>query len=632
MKFLALFLIVIVTSVISADFISKKNIPIKTTTVNKEKPILIKKKQLEPSHSKKDEWKDPIINSFYKAEQLITVIKNQNNTLPYKNLDEEFLLLSIGSSNKTFLQTIKLFIDVDDHIVSDSNALNSDQKLIVKKAKNIIIVGNTPIFDFNLNEFLNGFNGSKTLVYSGNPGFINNKTLDNFDAIVLTYTKNNFTENRAAQLLFGAIPAIGKLNDDINEYYSKGFGITYPWSGRLKFSSPQELGISAKKLMEIDSIALKGIKEGAYPGCQIVAAVDGKIFYRKSFGSHTYKKKTPVKNTDIFDLASITKIAASTTCLMYLQSQNKFDVSKELIDYIPDLVEDNKFGHLGLKEILCHQSGLHPWIPFYLKTIKNGALDTNIYNSFYKEPFTLKVADKIFISKYYADTMYHKIKNKKLNEKKYKYSDLGYFYIKKIIEKINNQNFEFFVKDHIYSPLGFRTLCFNPLKYFPKNRIVPSENDNYFRKQILQGHVHDMGAAMLGGVCGHAGLFGNATDLASLFQMFLNKGMYLNNQFINSDVIDLYTKKQYPDNHRAIGFDKKKSTGKSTCNDIASNNSFGHSGFTGTLAWADPDNKLNYVFLSNRVYPTMDNRKIITLDTRREIQRVLYEAIQQRNK
>ena len=137
---------------------------------------------------------------------------------------------------------------------------------------------------------------------------------------------------------------------------------------------------------------------------------------------------------------------------------------------------------------------------------------------------------------------------------------------------------------------------------------------------------------MLGGVCGHAGLFGNATDLASLFQMFLNKGMYLNNQFINSDVIDLYTKKQYSGNHRAIGFDKKKSTGKSTCNDIASKNSFGHSGFTGTLAWSDPDNKLNFVFLSNRVYPTMDNRKIITLDTRREIQRVLYEAIQERKK
>ena len=325
MKIAALLLILLITSVISAEFISKENKPIKAPVVIKTESFEKEKKQSEPISIYKDKWKPPVINSFSDAEKLITVIKNQNNILPYKNLDEGFLLLSIGKGNETFFQTLKLFIDVDDYIVSDSNSLNPDQKSIVKKAKNIIIVGNTPVFDFNLNEFLNGFSGSKTLVYDGNPGFINNKTLDNFDAIVLTYTKNNFTENRAAQLLFGAIPAIGKLKADINEYYSKGFGITYPWSGRLKFSNPQELGISIKKLKEIDSIALKGIKEGAYPGCQIVAAVDGKVFYRKSFGSHTYKNKNKVKNTDIYDLASITKIAASTTSLMYLQSQNKFD-------------------------------------------------------------------------------------------------------------------------------------------------------------------------------------------------------------------------------------------------------------------------------------------------------------------
>ena len=179
--------------------------------------------------------------------------------------------------------------------------------------------------------------------------------------------------------------------------------------------------------------------------------------------------------------------------------------------------------------------------------------------------------------------------------------------------------------------MGLRTLCFNPLNYFSKNRIIPTENDTIFRHQLLQGYVHDMGAAMLGGVCGHAGLFGNATDLASLFQMFLNKGYYAGKAFIDKDVINHYTKKQYPNNHRAIGFDKRRTRGKSTCNLLASENSFGHSGFTGTLAWADPENKLNFVFLSNRVHPIMDNRKIIKLDTRREIQRVLYEALKEIN-
>ena len=585
---------------------------------------------------KKTYYPTPIISTYIDAEKKITVLKNQNNILPFKKLNKRFLILSLIENDSIFNNTFHLFANFQKIKIDDLQNLvgivdSSDQLIILCKNKHIESLTRNI-----LNSRFSKLNCNKNLILFDSPNLFNSTINNNFNTIVVGFSTNKFSQNRSAQLLFGAIPAIGKLEDKIKftDYhientYSKDFGVTFPWSGRLKFTTSKELGISEKKIKQIDSIALHGIKEGAYPGCQIVAAVDGKIFYRKSFGHYTYSKKTAINNSNIFDLASITKIGASTTSLMYLESNGKFDVNKKLIDYLPSLNSHPKFGNLGLKEILCHQSGLHPWIPFYLHTIHQNKLDPKLYRNHKKNPFINKVADSLYIHSSYADSMFLKIKEKPLKEKKYKYSDLGYYYIMRIIEKIEENSLDKIVKQKIYDPLGLRSLCFNPLNHFPKHQIIPTENDTIFRSQLLQGYVHDMGSAMLGGVCGHAGLFGNATDLASLFQLFLNEGSYGGQRLIKKSVINNYTKKQFPNNHRAIGFDKKKTKGKSTCNDLASNNSFGHSGFTGTLAWADPDVKLNYVFLSNRVHPEMTNRKIITLDIRREIQRVLYEAIKE---
>ena len=645
MKILSLIVIVCLPIFIFSDFNILKYPEKKTGTKKEEKKTfkVAKINSSSPSHSiVKNQQKLVIkksiskITSYTEAEKKITVLKNEHNILPFKQLNRKFLIVSLLENDSVFTNTFHLFANFQVLKIGD---LQKSIDIVDSTDQLIVLCENDKIESLTtdrLNSTFSKLNCLKSLILFDTPDLFNSSINNNFNAIVLGLSKNKFSQNRSAQLLFGAIPAIGKLENKIKftdyhleEYYTKGYGISFPWSGRLKFTTPDELGISAKKLMEIDSIALLGIKEGAYPGCQIVAAVDGKIFYRKSFGNHTYDKKTSVHNNNIFDLASITKIAASTTSLMYLASKDKFDVNKKLVDYLPDLKSHSKFGNLGLKEILCHQSGLHPWIPFYLHTIQKGKLNKNLYRKNKTYPFINKVADSLFMDISYADTMFLKIKEKTLKEKKYKYSDLGYYYIMRIIEKIQNEKIDHFVRKNIYNPMGLRTLCFNPLDYFQKKQIIPTENDTIFRHQLLQGYVHDMGSAMLGGVCGHAGLFGNATDLASLFQMFLNNGFYAGKNYIRKDIINNYTKKQYSENHRAIGFDKKRARGKSTCNDIASNSSYGHSGFTGTLAWADPVNKLNYVFLSNRVHPIMDNRKIIKLDTRREIQRVLYEAIKE---
>ena len=449
---------------------------------------------------------------------------------------------------------------------------------------------------------------------------------------MLAYENHPYIQNRTAQLLFGAIPASGKLPEDFSAFHPKDSGIELKWGGRLKFTDPEEVGINPTKLAEIDKIALNGIAQGAYPGCEIVAAVDGKIFYRKSFGTHSYKDTTKVNINDVYDLASITKIGASTTGLMFLQSQGKFDVSKKLADYIPEYVQGTNMERLLLKDMLTHQAGLKAWIPFYLQVLTNNEPNPALFNKTETGKFNRKVAENLWMNEDYVDSMYKQIAAQPLGPKEYKYSDLGYYFIMKLIEKQSKHNLDHFLRTQLYEPIGLRSMGFNPLTCYNAGTIAPTENDTKFRKQLVKGYVHDPGAAMLGGVCGHAGLFANATDLASLMQMFLNKGFMGNVQYLKPEVVDMYTTNPFSYNHRGIGFDKPKLEGGGTCTKLASKRSFGHSGFTGTLAWADPENQLNFVFLSNRVCPDQENRKIIDMHIRTDIQRVLYEALAERKK
>ena len=402
----------------------------------------------------------------------------------------------------------------------------------------------------------------------------------------------------------------------------------------LEEVNPAILGIDVVKLNEIDKIAINGIRQGAYPGCLVLLAVDGKIIYRKSFGTTTYDSQDSVRNDHIYDVASVTKIAASTLAIMRLQTLNKFSLDKTLKDYIPEIVSGNEFEDVLIRNMMAHRTGLVAWIPFYKKTLLNNQPNPNYYRKQKESGFENQVAKDLWLRSDYADTIYSRILSSGLTPgNHYLYSDLGYYFIKKIVEKQANQTLNDFVFEQVYKPLNLKNIGYLPQTFASLDRIVPTENDQTFRKQLLHGFVHDPGAAMLGGVGGHAGLFANSTDLAAIMQLFLNKGKAGDKQLIEPTVVEEYTKVQFPGNRRGAGFDKPTFSRKDgPCCDEASSESFGHSGFTGTFAWADPVHKINYVFLSNRVCPSAENKKLVNMGIRTEIQKVMYEAVLNRKK
>lgn len=451
-----------------------------------------------------------------------------------------------------------------------------------------------------------------------------------FKAILVNYDHNVLTEDLSAQHLMGGAKIQGIFPSDIGIAWKQGTQNISAEPTRLKFTFPEELGISRAKLSEIDIIANKGIAQKAYPGCQVMAAKDGKVFYHQTFGYHTYANEKPVDPATSYDLASITKTAASTNAIMKLVEQGKLDLNATLGDYLPDLVKSTPYATLKLKDILTHQAGLSPWIPFYTKTLIEKQPDPEIYSNTPTQTKSSKVANELYILDTYRDTMLAKILATPLKPKgNYKYSDLGYYLLQRIIEQITHQTLDEYLENEFYRPLGLPTLGFNPLNFYPLENIAPTERDNYFRHQLIQGYVHDMGAAMTGGVAGHAGLFSNATDLLALMQMLLNDGYYGGKQFLKPTTIKSFTSCQFcPRNRRGAGFDKPVlSLDGGPTSKLVSLESFGHTGFTGTQAWADPVNGINYVFLSNRVYPSAENRKLISMGIRTEIQRVIYEAV-----
>ena len=297
----------------------------------------------------------------------------------------------------------------------------------------------------------------------------------------------------------------------------------------------------------------------------------------------------------------------------------------------PETVSTNK-EKITFRLLLAHQARLKAWIPFYLKTLKDGSPDTDLYQTKPDDLHSLRVAQDLYILDTYTDSVNTRIDGSDLlSEAKYKYSDLGYYYLKEVVEKYINKPIDEYATETFFKPMGLRTMRFHPRKHFELTQIVPTEYDMTFRKQLIQGDVHDPGAAMMGGVGGHAGLFSNARDLVALMQMYLNMGEYGGKRYISEATMKEFTRCQFcaNDNRRGLGFDKPvpKGEGGPTC-DCVSLLSFGHTGFTGTMAWADPEKQIVYVFLSNRVYPDAENRKLLKMDVRTRIQEVIYDAIE----
>ncbi len=572
-------------------------------------------------------------------EKSIVILKNKDLILPLGGLNRKIAAISIGGSSQDFHQTMGLFADFESHQVLSSNEL-ADSTINSIKLNDLCIIslhaeglkGQENTINAEHLKVINRLpaNQIKIVILFGNEAIFEKLDPTKVDVIIWAKENQYLAQDRVAQLLFGATAAEGKLTKAMGNF-KIGDGISTKANGRLKFGLPEELGIDAERLKEIDKIALNGIASGAYPGCQVVVSVKGNIIYRKSFGEQT-KDGNKVKDTDLYDIASITKIAASTLLTMHLCDAGLLNIDKKLGDYIPEVTGNGPYSQINIREMLAHQAGLTPFIKFYSKSMSNGTLLPSIYATDKKAGYELKVADGIYMRNDYVDTIYKQIINTPLGLKKYVYSDLCFYFIQKINEKIVQQKQNDYLLSTIYMPMGLRYARYLPLNFFSKAQIAPTENDAIFRKQLIHGYVHDPGAAMLGGVAGHAGIFSNATDLASIMQLFLNKGEYAGLKFFSEKTINDFTRVQFPGNKRGAGFDRPNASGGGTCDELASSVSFGHSGFTGTLAWADPKDDVIVVFLSNRVNPDQENWKLRDMGIRTKIQHVVYEAVNSRIK
>ncbi len=572
-------------------------------------------------------------------ENNIVLLKNKTIILPLNNLNRQISTIQLGGSPQTFQETIGLFADMKSAHYSKLTNCPDTCLNRIKSAEICVISlhasgekGNENSINKEDLKILDKLPATltKILILFGDENIFNSIDTTKADAIIWAKENHYLAQKSAAQLLFGAIESKGILSMNIGSY-KLGEGISTQKNGRLKFGLPEDFGIDASRLNEIDAIALDGIEKGAYPGCQIVVAVKGAIIYRKSFGEQT-KNGAKVKNKDLYDIASITKIAASTLLTMHLVDKGLLDINKTLGDYIPETTGSGTYSKINIREMLAHQAGLTPFIRFYSNTLKNGSLLPTIFTGEKKVGFDLKVADGIFMRNDFVDSMYAQIINTPLGTKKYEYSDLCFYFIQKINEKIIQKKQNDYLLANIYLPMGLRYLRYKPMDYFPQNQITPTENDKTFRKQLIHGYVHDPGAAMLGGVAGHAGLFSNATDLASIMQLFLQKGKYAGTNYFSEKIIDDFTRAQFSGNKRGAGFDRPNANGGGTCDELASAKSFGHSGFTGTLAWADPKDEIIFIFLSNRVNPDAENWKLRDMGIRTKIQHVVYQAVNARKK
>jgi beta-N-acetylhexosaminidase len=469
-------------------------------------------------------------------------------------------------------------------------------------------------------------------VFASPYSLLNIKSFNNLESILVAYQNSVIAQKIAAQTIFGAIDAKGVLPVSIKNKFPEGTSISTKNLKRLQYSIPESVGMSSVKLQRIDSVANLVLEKKMSPGLQILVARHGVVVYEKSFGFHTDKKNNSVKSTDVYDVASLTKILASLPMMMKAEEDKKIKLSSTVKSILPAFKNSNK-DTLTVLEILSHYGRLKAWIPFYKLT--QDSITKNNLKEFYSQTrskrFSIKVAENLYLNNSYKDSIYKFIRDSEQRiEAGYKYSDLGYYLFKEVLEKKYKSSLDDLVQEQFYKPLGANRMTYLPLNKLDKSSIVPSEKDTYYRNQLLHGYVHDMGAAMLGGVAGHAGLFANANDVAKMMQLYLQKGYYGGKRYFKKETFDKFNKRYYSEKkvRRGLGFDKPQLDPeiKATCGCV-SDESFGHSGFTGTYTWADPESEILYVFLSNRVFPTMENYGLVDEDIRTKIQQIIQDAI-----
>ncbi len=500
-------------------------------------------------------------------------------------------------------------------------------------------------------------NAALVFVWAGNVNYLPfSGSIYQPDALIMSPINHPYIWSSMAQVAFGGIGTKRKehLSDLEDKIKLKQID---QQQGRLKYGIPEEVGMSGEELKDVDKLIENSIKNKATPGAQILVARNGVIVWNKSYGYHDYQKTKNVDNTDLYDLASVTKVVATLPVLMKLYDDQRWRLGDALGSFLPEADTTDK-KDITMRQLLLHESGFPASIAYYLETIdydllddplfnrrrsplysirvenklyanKNASLRYDLFRKIRDLKFSVPVAEGLYLNENFIDSLYQKIFTSQLRINSYRYSDVNFQLLQKITENLTGEKLDLLCDNLFYKTIGASSLCFNPWKIYSLNRIVPTENDLFFRKQLIHGYVHDQAAALFGGVAGHAGLFGNAGDLAKILQMYLNNGVYGYRRYLKSETVEFFTRQQHSENRRGLGFDKPEldKDKVSPAGEYASPLSYGHSGFTGTIAWVDPKYNLIFIFLSNRIHPQQYNSRLIEENIRTELQNIVYRSI-----
>lgn len=590
----------------------------------------------------------------------VTVVKNEEEMLPLDLSLSGTVLLSVSptlTENYPFYSRLRETLPVT-WIRANLDSLATIRKRIRPAQRVIVAVHSSEIAPYRaLIEQLAAdkplalvcFNSSKVL------GKLKN-AMRQSASVVLAHSDEPELQRYVADVLVGKRCADGRLSVPVGGYPA-GTGVTVDPNHPQEYT-PEELDMDSKVLSRIDSIALEGIRNGAYPGCHVLVLRYGLPVYNKCFGMHTYEGNEPVRENDLYDLASLSKTTGTLLAVMRLYDEGKFGLTDKVSKYLTFLRGTDK-QDITIQDLLYHESGLPAYYPFYrelidLKSCKGGLfrkrpdkhhrvqIDVNLYacSDFSYKPewvsrtpssdYPLQVTDSLFVKKEFRGLVLDKIAELPLKGHSYRYSCLNFILLKELVEVVSGMPMDTYLERVFYKPMGLTAIAYNPLRYFPKDRIVPTLKNDFLRGGMLQGFVHDEAAAFLGGVSGNAGLFATAQDVARIYQMLINRGICGDQRYLTRATCDLFLKAKSGNSRRGLGFDKPDTENpeKGPCAAEVPGSTFGHTGFTGTCAWADPDNELVFVFLCNRIYPRpFDRKNLMKLDIRTRMQQVLYQSL-----
>lgn len=597
----------------------------------------------------------------------VTVLNNKNHILPlHTDKEQKIALLEVGDPGETnaLAKQLSRYTSLARFSLRANQTEEENQRLrdSLSTYKRIIVAVSEQRLAPYQPFFAKFVPESPAIYLFFTPGKMMlqiQRAVAHASAVVLGHSYNSDVQRQVADVLFAKASADGQLSASLGELFPAGAGVTITPKTPLHFV-PEEYGLSSVHLKRIDSIALDGIRQGAYPGCQVVVLKNGHIMFDKAFGTYTGKGSSRVESTNIYDLASLSKTTGTLLAIMKLYDKGRFNLTDKISDHLPFLQRTDK-KDITIQEILYHQSGLPSWIPFYQEAIDKDSYDGRLFSArkdahhplqlgttswanpkfkFKSEyvssvktgDYIVQICDSLWLNRSFRKVIEEKIAEAPLKQKRYVYSDVGFILLGMLVEQLAGMPMEAYLQREFYEPMGLEHTGYLPLRRFAKSEIVPSNKDRFLRKEILQGFVHDEASAFFGGLAGNAGLFSTARDVARVYQMLLNGGEIDGQRYLSKETCQLFTTETSKISRRGLGFDKPDADDpkKGNCAPAAPAEVYGHTGFTGTCAWVDPLNELVYVFLSNRIYPDVTNRKLNQLHIRERIQGAIYDAMKKK--